>query len=1475
MDDNSSDNKGGLLKASLAFTPLGTGIGVTGYQVMKDRSHIPARESNLTRGLDSLREASSGPRIPNITEVSRFMNHGVVGSPVHSDVAKQAWDWAMLGVDPGTKDSLLTFTRNIHNLQGRDVTQAIEQTLRQNTSTTMGNIWNRFRRNVELLEVQRNLFNGLPAFGPINSSGVMQNMQGPSQHIRDRLNRIGQKLGAKTNIYSMTRPELINEGYGIHNIVFKGGKYGDISLHLPETRNGVLFEGSTLQTKRIAPDVLIKGQQGLERMSRSEYFLKELEESILPDIGGRLKTGRDIERAIKQARWSIFGELEAVPNIPTNLNIPSQLQYEKLRGGAVDIRIPVTQRKIWEGADPFVSSFRTPNESELTGILTSKEGQMMGLRGGAGPKSMSQGRLSTVPWESFDISGGPVEYGRRPEQPFRRFQLTSESMDFMNRHSRLKKYRAYEALGQKLSNNLAMGPTMKVLYVNPESSTLAAGGRGEMLERLGMGDGEALLRKGIAEKLSFESVETVKLKHARQDILAKGLDAIQPGEILGVTERGQPFVYQEGMKILSSRAFHSDSYGDFLSVGYTQKHKLEHGAKFFGSAKAVTLQRSDPEFSRAVQSLTGSDIAADMIVNMDELKKNKALHRRQMLTALSDIVSETMATQPSKRAAKMLWNRDVSALGAAFSKGATRGGVYQHNLFTERLMKFAARDLNLTPQQFGQVFGSVPVALGEEEATSILSRTLLKGQGLPLEQYAEFRQAMMSGVASGAGTFSFGGPAIEVGGLGSLEPRAFDILSGKSFGAMGQSLSEEFLHRMQAASPETLIAHREMGKTLQSLVGQFKGKSGAVFDLAQGYHPDRFQNFIEKGGGILRPGKGMRDIYIPGGDVMHGLMRFETGAGDAVKSQLSRVYHDIARTAGDFAVGDLDAAQYNRNLELVADNLRKEWAPFGKGAGSVARGKILGSAFLRGMTTTPVGAHSAIREANVIGLGEQRFKEMAEQLTRAGYDEARIAQMTNEFVQGNKVAGLVARHPFIGEHSLQPVLFQKAIGAGPDDIIIPELGVNIRARTQTGALKEKRITLGPLVGMAGDKDADAYSALLVSPDKEKELRKMITQSDNEFAQRYTQHQVRMQLFKPKAASDEGLTTIAKMAGDVEKLAAGQKWVGPLSVQLSSAKSALSMHGQGKAAADARFLLEWLEQTPISAKHLSASEAAGGGLTSLMETITSSLENQNEVRLTSAIENIVANDAVSSDMLTGNIHLDVGAKNIQNIMGVKMGQKLQGIDVQGATKELMRTMSEHHITGEARAYERLAGRGSRIKMTEIPEMLAKGVGSEGMRQLSGAFGKISSAITAGANIMGQVGRSIVKHHKAIGLGFAGSLALSAVLSNPKETIGPGAGLVPQGKVNMNSGKATTRMKPEDMQAPQQPSGQPTAPNMLAAQQARVQMNPGRRVSVRGRVPMSVNAGIIAGQMGSLGANTSVNLRDNRTTLLPHEIANKVL
>jgi hypothetical protein len=1433
---------GSLLKASLAASPLAVGTAVALKGIASDGSLKQPRESGIDQAMHHLASKNRKPYIPSPDEVSRFM--GLQSG----DISKQAWQSATQSLDSFSKSRMLKFTKGLEHMSEAEVRSSISQTMR-NESVAMSRVWRKFQSASWTLLNQVSLTGNLPVFKNVSDMSIFARQRTipmattmPEAYM-NRVSRIAQTLDASMHIRGVTRPEVASAGFGVWNVGFRGADIGDFSIQIPQVAGGVMLEGGELQTRRIASDIVHVGVDNqITRMSRPEFFLKELEESVLPDIGTRLKTERDVDQAIRQLKGKIFGELEVTPNVlPTGMTA-AQAQREALRGMSVDVVMEEQKRR---GSLQYRQGWRKPESDEISKLMLTPEGRAMGLRGGVSPSRIAEGGLSTVDWEKFYV--GVVDEGRRPEQKIREFQATETTLEMLGQRGKRDVFRAAD-MGSEVAYANVARPQIRVAYVNPGAVNPATGK--SILEELALGEGEAAGRKSTIGRMTFEESKTAKLAAAREDIM--NFESFKAGESLGTRESGKIFTLPKGAKITNVRP----STDTTVQVEYMQQHKFRHGDKMFDAAKAVVHLRQGKEIDKVAKGL-GIEGHVDLIASMDEIRKNKSLHKSQILNELTAMVTGTWDAQAANRA----WNAASNS----------------HEVWIRNAMKTAVQELDFTPREFGQVFGATGYVLGksQEEMGGFVAKALNVSDEFSMRSAAPFWKSLDVNAAVGMGGIAYGGPRLEAGVMGSLEPRAFDILQGGAFGGVGKELSADFVQRLAVTSPEAVIAHKEIGRTLRSMAGEDVAKGAKPFIQGQS-----FQKFLEKGGGVIQPGKGLADVYVPGADIMQSLRPFETASGVTARGKVSDIYHDLAYKAGLLTEGEISASEFKKESDLAADMLRREFAPGGKGIGSVTRGKMIGSRFLRGVSAMEGGASTAISDAYTVGITKGQFENMYQELAGSKLYSAEMKQLENmksRFLAGQDVGGMLSRHPFIGEFSLQPTNVRMVEGAD-DLIVLPELKQNIRVKAALeGEFREKTLTLGPLIGLAGDKDADSYSLALVSPRTEEKIRKQMLAQDSEFTNRYAQHQVRMQLFKPgRAREGAELVPLKQMMADVEKLGVGQKWIAPLSVEMTAAKQALTTFGQGQAAADARFLLEWLEQTPISAKHMSAEEAAEGGLQSLMMGLTRSFKDREQEGLIGSIESIVKDDAVAKKMLTGNVYLDKGsAKELSQVVRSKIGTELSGLNVTQATGELMRVLGEADTTGATDFNQMLAGRGSRAKMSQIAELAANGV-FRAKGGGPGVFNKVSTAATEASNLLGRVGRGMIRHHKTIGFGFAGSIALASVLSDPPETVGPGKQKIPDGRLLMNKTKAANRLKPEDLHPASPPVGQPTAPQLVRNQTVRMKMNESRpNMRVQASVPADTNISTITGQLGSMGGNLNVNLRDSRSMLQPHEIANKLL
>jgi hypothetical protein len=415
--------------------------------------------------------------------------------------------------------------------------------------------------------------------------------------------------------------------------------------------------------------------------------------------------------------------------------------------------------------------------------------------------------------------------------------------------------------------------------------------------------------------------------------------------------------------------------------------------------------------------------------------------------------------------------------------------------------------------------------------------------------------------------------------------------------------------------------------------------------------------------------------------------------------------------------------------------------------------------------------------------------------------------------------------------------------------------------------------MGPLVGMAGDKDADIFSAMLVAPKTEERVRKMAQGADAAYTNRYVQHQMRLGLMKAKA--QQGATTLLSVQKNMQaaasKLGTVQNWVPKLSIQMTRARQAVLSHAKGAALADAQFLLEWMEQTPISAKHLEAEGVLRGEFRTGLESIAEAMSAKKAGDLEREVLRMFKDKgSIGWNLLQRDIGI-TEATDVQRITGINPGKKIASFDLAAAARTITESMTLHERSGRRRVADILAGRAKRPKVREM----AQAVSRLGMDK--GIFAGVSKSTTAAVGFLGSAGHTIIKHHKPLGLGFMGALAVGAALSSPVETIGPAAAY--NTKAKMNYTKSGRRMKPEDLRPPEHAQGQPSVPPMMSQPTARVAPpGSGPMTNVRARSASPIDVAELASRINNTTGSSrslSLNIQDRRSAMDSWTLSNKLL
>ncbi len=1384
-----------------------------------------------------------------ITELTRTLEGATL--------AKQAWMKAVEAVDPNSAQTL-SFAGNIGELEGAAVGSAIQQTMVSNQSMYMGQIFSRFKKNVGALSQHYSVAGSLPEMMNVQAKTGMGTTLSSNQlpgRLAKPLNKIKKALGNNfAEITYHTREGWEQEGFGLYNFRFNY-KGSNFDLKVPAVSGGALVEGRTQSSKRIAPAVAIfdPNSKSITRtMARDEYFMESFQKNILPGIvGGKYKNASEIRGAIKDLYATEIYSLESVPNVPVDVKKDSLTRYIGAKGQAVDIRIV--------GKD----GFRAPSSRELADAMAAG-GYVPSTSG----SNLADGRVSTFNPNKWSPTPGAVDFSRSPGQAIREWAATPEAVQEMMNNGRIKFNKVFDTLER--TRDLGLNPALRTMYIDPSRHK-------NLLQSIRLDDGESLIsNRGNIQRMNEVSrvAPSMHLRQVRKDIqeIISGNKSIKSGEFIGWTTEGLPFNFKDGMKLMKFTDHSTTGRGEYGDLAIEETVSMPEHAKKFGDIKAVERMVDPRSMERTMVRKTNNDLfLANMErwASMDDLRKDKSKHNKQMLTAMWEVLSNK---KDLSRKSQIFVNNPLIYSRMLEGRAEQVAGMHTdlgHKEYVKGLMKFGLKEANLSPQEFGYVFGAVPSVMGKKGVRDVYAELAMN------EMSFRHLREMNKGFAGGMSQTVYNaarGPGV----LGSLEPRAFELLQSGQYGDLGTDMSKDLMDRLAMSNPGTAGTYEGLTRTLSSLTG--KGKAtGEIWDLAnRPYDQNSFQQFIQNGGGFLRANNGLPDVFVPGASDVPGMGIFKTGGGSGVKGQLAGYYHNLASGLGDLYsdTDNLSIEGANKLMEEFAFDIQKQQAPGGKGMGSLLRGRVSGSAY--GTIVSEAGGQSTDSPWR-IGIPEKMANRMFDDLDGV-YDKAALLDMRNRFMSGEAIGGAIARHPFIGRYSVQPVEMELLRGVQEDVITIPSTNVNLNFGGENVP-----VNISPLVGLGADKDADIAAAFLLNPNLEKKVRNSFIAQDNEYTKAMMQHNVRMQLIKAKAKGDAlGMSVEQKMIADAKKLATGQEWVGKISTELSVARQAVGAKMKGQQAADAMFLLEWLEQTPISGKHLDPKRVYDDEMATLFMQIQSSIKERNPERLRWAIEDVLRNsDDTARKLLTEGLSIKNGSQAISQLTGVDIGDTLPSIDLKNTTENVMNSLAQIEEAGMAKVARRLAGRGGkkagqkgRLALSELGQYLEYA----GRMTESGGFSSVVSNVMASKNTILSAGLDAIKNNKMkVGFGFLGALAIGASLSSPEETIGPAGGLQSETKADYK-GKGSGRVDIEPPAANPQPLGAPTAPNMLRSTRSMIQ--PGgnsARMSIRATAGHNTNVNRIVSDIRSSNrdSNISINIRDSSAILNLHGIANKVL
>lgn len=1451
--------EGSLLRSAINLTPLAVGAGLGVRKAMSALRKTPsARMDPITqavRGVTQtgslLAEAQTGPELAALDQLtSDLATLDPATLSARGGMAKAAWRIATQTADPLLVRGLPQ-GGDVSQLGNQQALEAIHAMLRSQSSPAGRKLYSHFVRNLSTLTTDLMQHGAAPeligtSFGLEANKPIVHATSAMRSAFARRFRRMGFQV-QKATVFN--RPG--RAGHAFHQFTLGMGK-NVFDINVPAVSNGFLVEGSTAQTTRLANDVMIWSNNRLVRMKRDEFLLHLVERDVLPRIRSGELQGRKIQSTVNKLYRETIQSLEVVQD-PTS-------SYARIKSSGIDVLTPTTaqettalRRSPWRG----MSAYRQLNETELKEAIAASHlpGSSTKLFGGTSPTSLAAGSLSTLDLSQVYPIPEAADWSARIDQPHRVWELT----DVARKHLKTPKHWSqYDSELTRQFYGLRSMPKAKTLFINADQ-------HGQWLREVGkMGDGEALARQDFVNQLSWQRKAGIHLRYdtMRSDLLElwkKG--GLKEGMVLGAeADSGNLITYKKGMNILDIVPYESTSRGKYATLHMNEVVKMTENAKVFGVAKATLHGIQGKDFEGLLSQIGQSGSGTQMIAEMSMLKKNPALHVEQMMTAMHDIFM-TKGLDTSLLASPSLSNFLADPMGnmSRMKSKFIKNGIYDHDK-TVLYMMGLARKGKFTPSEMGTVFGALPSVLSSQ--SKVWQQV---GRLSP-----EAQSAIRAGTAQGIGTIAFGGLADE-NIAGSIEPRAFLNLRGGQLGDFGERLADELASRLAVTNPERVLLHQEIGKTLTSMKGQLTGTT--ALDLskvsANELH-ERFQTFVREGGGMMRVGGGFSDIYIPGSETLTAMREYQTGGGKTVKSDLYDIYENLARAGTELHAGTgMTTADFRTELEQTMQELQFQHAPGGKGMAGILRGQVLGSRFLRGVSNAGTGLPT--KDIFTVGISTKYAEKMLTEMEESGlYGRHELQNIRQRlfFPEAEGVGGALWRHPFTGQFSQLPVKVQVVPGMKSADVIINERLVELQQSNEA-----KMLRLSPLVGLSGDKDADIYSVALLGQRTEHAALKAL-RTDSDFMKAYTEHQIRYQLLKPKKAGAESTYLLDQITGGSLKLGTVQRYVPELSLGMTQTRAAAGTHLAGQERSNALTLLEYLENIPISAKHASTQDVLAKKLSGSLGQITSALRSggtHGARELVNAMTSLSEISDFNRGLLEQGIELSQQqAATISAKLGYNINPKIAGIDLATTSENIMSSLGRFRDSGAAREMELMMGRARGFSLDELGSYLSKNIFKQG----KSGTGAIVSNIAMTANNMLAEGGQMLRHAApALALGFGASLALGAVLSSPKPTIGSGHNLnnvSPQ----MLTSKAANRMSPENVHPESQPLGNPSVPSML--HQPRVLLSQSQEANVRfsGRRDLDMSNTIrnIRSRLGGQ-ASVGISVRDSRSIDNPHAYWNK--
>jgi hypothetical protein len=1512
-----------IFKTALVSAPIAVGGGIGISKLLKRSSHfgvpvtaLPPQEvqSAVQKAFDSVfKFKNSYVDAPHAATIKRWQMDKLAGFSDNIAISREhlfsAWQAAAKTVDPsgvvaGAFTDRLRATTGTTGFMG-----GLRTALQTNTSVYTQRAVNVFLQDLAML--QERATKGLPLVGPeiMGVGGAIAKVQRikpiPMTHIADPVLRStlegirARHGGVISPLREFSRTDL--PGRMFHFQYIHPGLPKALELNVARPLGGnlrnLIVHGSTQQSTYIAGRyALLEGDKIVSTLNHEQWVARRMTEDLIP----ALLSERNLSKSKMNQMVSAFERrmMEAPEWIPS-------LPPENINEGTEKYIAERSQimRLYTAGGEPL-SDLQYANIIKRGGV-TDELGRFVPMFPSASPTTIAKNVVSLTDPRQAYLFPEAFPFGRRPMQTLRReFAPTAGALAAMQKAPGARfawagvRGRVGAPMLKTAFAPTRLGPELSPFGVSTEGGALVSAGLEDVLEQRVIG------QEILDPSRPIFGLTAAEAKNLQWEA-SMGINRTVEGA-LGYAPTGEPVFAPPGTRITGAALFEEPhGRGQFLRLMTERDISLGQAAKFYG-VKAMGLPVSPTHLENLAQGTIGTPFhqGIEVLATIDDLKKNRSLHYQQLFTSLWEFTTQNQQSGKAMGALASNFANDPARITTIANRLAVSAEGRPVHAGPVRAAMTIARSAGLTPEQMGGVFGAVPEVFGlrstvaPEEFAGMWAREI-GGKAITGIEATQ----IMKGAPVGWTQLFYGGPGGPgAGRVATIEPRMFELLASPHFGAMAGDLQLEIAQRMAAEYPHRIAEQQILGKSLESIISAREGP-GFLNRIPGAVTAEHFTDKMLQTGGALRiPGVG--DIRIPAEASISQLAGYKTAGGQVVHPVLGGPYRGIIEATKEYQARNITRETLMGRLAELQASVGKAFFGTVTGNESLLRGRLPGSMFFTAVLPGRAGTRTS--DPFTIGITEKYAGRMFEDLERL-YGREAVTEMRQRFFAGGAVTGLAGRHPFIGPYSTQAARFQLVPGREAVAVVNEQMYRSLaaegllegeellrfqkeaayRARnklwTSTKNLAASPIRLSPLVGLAGDVDGDIISAVLASPQLERGLASQLA-AQEEAASLWERYAIRSQYLKAKAPAGAVPLLSEQAAAEALKLGIPERRLGAVSEQLQRARFAILNYGRElspEARMNALGLLEWLEQTPISAKHLEPRPERVQEVFGTLEQISRGVQFKRAEDIADAANTVLASASPQArgalkDGLTVAME-DVASKEL-------LFKKIPGVDVQKASQHIVDAMHAAEVSGlgqvsAARWRDLTRVRGPQATSAE----LRAAIGGMAEGPYGGLFlassgdtlwSSINKKTTAVLNRGMAAGRSAIPYAKPLGLGLGAAVALSAVLSEPPKVLGPGDNIPPrpQLKSGTGGGQVDTNIHPAA-----HVQGSPSTQNPVSAGNTARITGPrpmGSQVAVTGSAPGSVDYQQLSGQINRAldgRANVNSTINDQRSSLSPQKLS----